>query len=151
MFLTMPEARFPIPQALLAAGASAWSVIRKQMFFPWYIVTFSLFEEGHKLKNTLLVSEPEWLRVALQTKDIAEIHSVQKMEFDFKIETWVSIKILEIWVGYSGTESQHARIAVKEADGSIIYADEWGDEACDEVVVGPHWKMLYKHLAEQEQ
>lgn len=150
MFLTMPEARFPIPQALLADGESAWSVIRKQMFSPWYIVTFGINEDGYELKNTLFVSEPEWLRVVIQTEEIEEIHNVQKMTFDHNKQAWLSQKISEIWVKQSEDEdSQHAQIAVKADNGGFNYAYELDDEPFEMNVVEPNWKMIYRSIAVQ--
>ena len=129
MFLTLPEARFPIPQAFLADGESAWSVIRKQLFSPWYIVTFAVIEEGIAIKNTLFVAEPEWLRVVIQTDEIAEIHNVQRMAFDHQTQTWLSQRISEIWVERSEVEdSQQAQIAVKTDTGGFNYAYELDDE-----------------------
>lgn len=144
MFLTMPEARFPIPQALLADGESGWSVIRKQLFFPWYIVTYSIREDKFQVKNTLLVSDPEWLRVVIQTEEIAEIHNVQKMAFDHKTQTWLSQRISEIWVEQSEEKnSKNAQIAVKADKCGFNYACEMDEEPFELNIVEPNWQMIY--------
>lgn len=150
MFLTMPEARFPIPQALLANGQSGWSVIRKQMFSPWYIVTFAINADGYELKNTLFVSEPEWLMVVIQNEEIAKIHNVQKMTFDHKKQTWLPQRISEIWIEQSDEDDlQHAEIAVKADNGDFNYAYEMDDEPFELNVVEPNWKMIYRSIAVQ--
>ena len=143
MFLTVPEARFPIPPALLSGGESGWSVIRKQLFAPWYIASLLVREDEHKYAETLLISEPEWLKVVLRSTDEAEVRKVQRMVYDAGTGAWTPKEVSEIWEEPTDSEGIEPRLALKESGTGFKYADEWLESPAERPRVGPDWKILF--------
>lgn len=139
MFLSLPESRVAIPAALRADGEDCWSVIRRQMFVPWFIVTFESIDDSTPYSQTLLVSDPDWLRAVLQSPSVARFRQVLRMVYQYDSGHWGSHEIQEVW----NELSTPARIAILESGAKYKFADSWDDKPCDLEVAGPNWIQIY--------
>jgi hypothetical protein len=143
MFLTVPEARFPIPPALLSEGETAWSVIRRQLFAPWYIASLLVTEDEHQFTQTLLISHPEWLKVVLSSTKEAEVRKIQRMVYDPHTGGWTSKDVSEVWEEPVGSDGYEPRLALKGPGYEFKFADELDESSEDILSIGTDWMPLY--------
>lgn len=142
MFMCMQEARVPIPVSLLPKGAGCWSVIHKELFTNWFIVTFDFEDREGTLTQTVFISEADCLKAFLGETTAVRFRMVQWMTYDAKSRTWFSSEIDEVWNAPGETNLASGRVVIHCEKGYHL-ADEWAHESILPQETGKNWTLLY--------